>query len=301
MDQQMENPTLIKQWKKAGIKVIHDVCHQSEARLLSHVEMREKFGITCTFLDALALRLSIPLHWRELISENWTAPPIFPGGPLLLFPDQATVDINNLTAKQAYNALRSARKTENISLHRLLRAEGPLSVADEEEWFRVCKRVYATTRETKLQSFQFKVIHAITPCRKFLRQIRIADDDLCPKCAITDHIPHFFFQCSLVQPFWTAVSHWLSSQANIHMEHITPKEAVLGLNDSSPNGRITNFILLHFRYYIHRQRLFHDNHFELLHCLRELRGRLRCMERILRIEGKSHLFRKWHPLLQTLG
>lgn len=208
---------------------------------------------------------SIPLHWREAISRDWQPPPIFPTGPLLRFPGQSPVDISNLSAKQAYKALLSTKKTESAAYPRWSRVGDPSFVTDREEWSRVCGRVYAPTRETKLQSFQFKILHAITPCRKFLRQIRITDDDLCPHCGVTDDIPHFFFQCRLVHSFWITVSQWLSSQANIQLGHITRKEIILGVDSCSPNGAIANYILLHFRFYIHRQRLFHDNNFDLLH------------------------------------
>lgn len=247
------------------------------------------------------MRLSIPLQWRETLSANWSVPPIFPGGPLLMFPGQPPLDISNLTSKQAYKVLLAGKKVESTAFLRCYRTDSQLSVADRDEWNRTCKRIYATTRETKFQSFQYKIIHAITPCRKFLKQLRIVDDDRCPHCGITDDIVHFFCQCEKVQAFWTKVHQWLSSQADIHLQHVTPKEIILGVDDSSPNGSMINFILLHFRFFIHRQRLFHDNKFELLHWIAELRSRLRCLERVLRIEGKSQQFRKWRPLIQVLG
>lgn len=165
----------------------------------------------------------------------------------------------------------------------------------------MCKRAYITTRETKLQSLQFKILHSITPCRKYLRQIRKVDDEHCPQCGEVDDLTHFFFSCPKVKIFWAAITGWLYSQVNIDLSQVNAKEAILGIDDTSTSGRISNLILLHSRFYIHRQRLFHDNKFELLHWLAELRLRLRCMKTILQQEGKSRRFRAWDPLLQALG
>lgn len=42
-------------WEKAGISTVGDICHHSEGRLLSHVEIADRFNIRCTFLEALSL------------------------------------------------------------------------------------------------------------------------------------------------------------------------------------------------------------------------------------------------------
>lgn len=68
--------------------------------LSSHVEIQEKYGINSTFLEILAIRLSIPLAWRQALSRDWVLPPIFPGGPLLHFPEQGTEDIRNISPKK---------------------------------------------------------------------------------------------------------------------------------------------------------------------------------------------------------
>lgn len=272
-------------WARKGIRVVQDLCHDTQDRLLSHTELQEKYGVTATFLDALAIRHSIPIHWRQALSRDWVPPPLFPGGPLLLFPEQPPQDLMKLSSKKTYSLILSTKTSENPAFHRWKD-----KVRDQDEWTRVCRRPYITTQETKLQSLQFKILHAITPCKKYLRQIRILDDEHCPHCGEIDDLNHFFFLCPLVQSFW-----------NIHLEHITSKEAVLGLDDHSTKGKIANFILLHFRFFIHRQRLFHDNKFDLLHWLSELRLRIRCMKTNLQYQNKIGQARIWTPLLQALG
>lgn len=188
-----------------------------------------------------------------------------------------------------------------MAFHRWTRNGHPTPIRDKEEWKRVCKRAFAITSDTKLQSLQFKIIHAITLCRKYLRQITVVDDEKCTHCGEVDDITHFFFLCPKNQTFWNSIRQWLARHANINLDQITPKEAILGVDDLSSAGRITNFVLLHFRFFLHRQRIFHDNKFELIHWLSELRLRLRCLRNNLQEDGKIRHFACWKPLLQSLG
>lgn len=62
-------------WAKKGIRIVQDICHPTEDRLLSQVELQAKYEVRVTFLDMLALRLSIPILWRQMLSNNWLPPP----------------------------------------------------------------------------------------------------------------------------------------------------------------------------------------------------------------------------------
>lgn len=61
-------------WRGRGINTIDDLCNDEEGRLYSHSELSERYHIRCTFLEAIKMRLSIPLHWRSTISTNWSPP-----------------------------------------------------------------------------------------------------------------------------------------------------------------------------------------------------------------------------------
>lgn len=297
-----KGPLRNEAWAKQGIVIIQDLCHHSEGRLLSHLEVLEKYNVKCTFLDMLALRLSIPIQWRETLSRDWELPHIFPGGPTVIFSQgQTPEEVNNIFAKRAYSSILAAKKWENTAFHRWRLHDPATAIGGWDEWERTCRRIYQTTKETKFHSFQFKILHAITPCKKFLKRIRMVDSDLCDHCGVPDDLLHFFFHCAFVQKLWSSICNWSTSQVNIQLDHITPKEAILGVDDASPRGRVVNFLLLHFRFFVHRQRLFHDNKMDLTHWLAELRSRLKTLEMNLKMDGRSHLFRNWDPVLKALG
>lgn len=72
------------QWMGAGIVHISDLCHPNTGRFLSHTELAAKFDVSCSFLDLLKIRMSIPLHWRRLLSDT----PILPSPQISDFEER---------------------------------------------------------------------------------------------------------------------------------------------------------------------------------------------------------------------
>lgn len=67
---------------------------------------------------------------------------------------------------------------------------------------------YKTARDTKLQAFQYKLIHRVIPCNKYLANIRIKPDATCSYCDSTDTLQHFFYGCPSVNTLWDTLSSW---------------------------------------------------------------------------------------------
>ena len=78
----------------------------------------------------------------------------------------------------------------------------------EEEWADVFMRPYICLRETKLQSFQYKIINRIINCNKKLFDMKIKNSPACSYCDQTDDIGHFFFMCKDVYAFWKRICTW---------------------------------------------------------------------------------------------
>lgn len=69
----LQDPILRERWKEAGITRVQDVCHPEEGRLLSHKEIQDRFHVRCTFLEALQLRMAVPLHWRTALTRGFAS------------------------------------------------------------------------------------------------------------------------------------------------------------------------------------------------------------------------------------
>lgn len=95
-------------WRRAGIASIPDICHALEGRLLSHIEIQQKFGVPCTFLQTLSLRMGIPIRWCGLLSDDFQGE--VSATPEVSFPSGKILKIQQASAKQLYREMVSMGK-----------------------------------------------------------------------------------------------------------------------------------------------------------------------------------------------
>ena len=150
-------------WYRNGVKQIKDRVN-TEGHFLSHSEIHNKYRIQCTFLETLAIRKAIPFVWREILGENSNYN-VLPEYPVRV--DGMVKDIMEVSSKEIYWVL--AKKSE----------KEPSCVKKWEEisdiaidWPSVFHLPFKVFKETKLQSFQFRMLHRVIPCNGWLHQIR---------------------------------------------------------------------------------------------------------------------------------
>lgn len=187
-------------WIEAGILTIGQITHPAEGRLLGQEEIAEKFGLNVNFLQALSLRSSIPFEWRKLLSNGNRGDQ----QPKYEFRirDQK-FDILNSHQRSWYKAIVLSKAQEikrkaswDKELFRNEEAEGNI------DWEETYTLPYQVSRETKLHSFFYKLVHRLCPCNKYLHMIRIKDSPNCTTCQELDSLTHFFVECSKVKAFW---------------------------------------------------------------------------------------------------
>lgn len=287
-----------KGWEEKGIHTIGDLCHNSENTIMSHTEITEKFSIPCSFLEALSIRLSIPTRWKHSLTTNWQDNK----------PERETIDVKlhsnppkdiaNLTPKTAYASIIEGKDQKFTAQARWEKGDDGVQMPTLLHWSLACERIYSSTRKTKLQAFQFKLIHRIVPCRTYLKQIRIVDSDKCPICGKKDSIIHFFYWCETVAAFWSGVCGWFKrAEEEIYLDHLTPEEFLFGIPKDHRHSAIINNIVLNVKYYIHREKLFHEGKLELFQWLQEFRAKLQIERWICNRTGKAGKFN----ILSELG
>lgn len=298
------SPIVKPSWQAKGILTLHDICHPTQARLLSHQELTEKYDVRCSFLDMLSLRLSVPLAWRQSLSANWspTPDPSARSGAQIKLPGEQPADVLNVSPKQIYRAFISMMDHTSTAFGRWRDSpDFELGIASEEEWRDVAANVYKATRDTKLQTFHFKIINRIIPCGTYLQQIRISQSDTCALCGHSDTLHHFFYDCPSNVSFWQSIFRWFARVEDLRLEEISIKHLLLGLPQLAPNARKINAILMSVKFFIHRQRLFHQGKLELMHWLAEFRSKLLVEREISRRENRLTRFATWNRILQALG
>ena len=140
------------------------------------------------------------------------------------------------------------------------------SQISDDVWAKIFQRSYQTVRETKLQSLQFKIIHRIINCNKNIFDVKIKETAKCSYCDAIDDIPHFFMRCENVLNLWIRFFNWWNQVGyhNVNFPtHQSENEILFGLPNNGDNNVTLNFCMLHIKYYIYKQRLFHDNEMQL--------------------------------------
>lgn len=285
-------------WSKTGINYINDLIHEDEARFYSHEELANKYGVSSSFLDLLQIRSAIPLQWKRKLLGTSTQNPTF--SPSISDDEGSSLNILRQTSKQLYYAIIRFKKPLITSQRRWNEIFPIGEDTREEYWTENYKRSYLSARDTKLQSFQFRICHRIIPCNKFLKNIRIRQDDMCSYCQDQDSIQHFLFTCPATKTFWDNFCNWLATQVDIQI-HMSTRLFLFGVPISNPQDRIVNFLLLLIKFYIYRQKLFHQGRLCLLQFLGELRARLQIEKYILKLENKPDRFNPWNRLYAALG
>lgn len=176
-------------------------------------------------------------------------------------------------------------------------------VAEEnaaQYWADIYKSPYQAARDTKLQAFQFRVIHRFLPCNKFLHNIHIRRDDNCNTCQQPDSIEHFLYLCPTVKAFWDNVVAWFDREADLQLS-VSLRAFLFGVTPGVPQAKTINFLLLFTKFYVYRQKLYHQGSLSLIHLLGELRRRLQVERHLTLLEGKANGFRRWQRIYDALG
>ncbi len=71
--------------------------------------------------------------------------------------------------------------------------------------------------ETKLQTFQYKLIHLLITCQKNIFDMKLVDNAICLYCQETFHITHFFLFCPNEKQFWNTIFTWWNNLGDIQI------------------------------------------------------------------------------------
>jgi len=113
-----------------------------------------------------------------------------------------------------------------------------------------------TSKSTKLQAFQFSLLHQYTPHNYKLCKMKITTSPNCNHCTSVDTLPHRFYECKDVQLFWKQIERLYQEVYNRYIT-IDLKTVILGTirDDNIINTRPFNLCILVGKYYIHLTRL----------------------------------------------
>ena len=121
----------------------------------------------------------------------------------------------------------------------------------QEDWRVFYRMPYLITRDTKVQSFQYKILHQFFPCNYWLSKWNIDIEENCDMCGHCDTIEHYFIFCCISKTFWTSVFNWFSAITSVSVR-LTVEQMLLGIEIIDDDSILfsLNYVILLGKFFI---------------------------------------------------
>jgi hypothetical protein len=279
-------------WLKKGIiRIVHLL--GEDGNFLSHGDLNNKFETNFNFLDVLKIKYSIPAEWRKTIENSQI---FISNYDIKYYVNGTMYDFSKLKCKDIYWHIVLQRKRDPTCQARWAIEYPKLNEASDELWPNIYKLSFSITRETKLQSFQYRLIHHIITCRKKLFDMKLSENPKCLYCKNTDDIRHFFLFCPKVHAFWNSFFKWWNNLGDIEIAHnyeCLEECIIFGFQLRGEIFDVLNYCILVGKYYIHRIRLFEENNICFFNFLLDLKFKLTIEHNICNKNDKLDDFKKF--------
>ena len=267
-----KKPFYWKKWKQQGINTINDLLTKDNT-FLSHIDINRIYNVKCNFLDILQIRQSIPSDWKHKLfvhnKKDIDTDSLFIGNNM--------VKIENICTKLMYNLYIQCKQKQPSCILKWM-SDFPSSIgSDHELWADIFRLPFIVSRETVLQTFQYKLIHRLITCKKKLYDMRIAGDPNCLYCTGTDTLLHFFLFCPKIAAFWKYFFNWWNTLGDIEIttEYDNLEECILfGFEAEGGSFKVLNYCVLIAKYYIYLNRIHNNNSIDNYQYLVYLKSKL---------------------------
>ena len=177
-----------------------------------------------------------------------------------------------------------------------------LKEASDEVWSRIFKMPFNSIRETKYQSFQYKIVHRIIACNKWLCNIKIKDNSKCTFCNEEDSIEHFFLYCQDVKLFWSRWHNWwdYTTGLSVYKSEVIAECILLGFPGDDDVIQVLNYCVLIAKHYIYSQKLQLNGNPDLLQYLCYLKHKLSLEKQVCTQNSNSNCFDKYDIIYDML-
>ncbi len=294
----MENKSFEwKKWMESGIITVNDILGDNGV-CLNHNEINIKFNVKGNFLNALQIRQSIPIKWRETLENSKSC----------TISNECYVVVNNKAlplvktpSKTIYLKFVNRRRRSPTCIGKWTEEYPKFETASPELWQNIFKLPYIVVRETKLQSFYYRIVHRIITCNKKLYNMKLVPSPRCSYCDETDTLRHFFLLCDKVKHFWDSFFKWWNRLGDLQVCDV-PEECVLfGYQwETDDIFKVLNFCILNAKFYIHKQKLLNNNNIDLYDFLIILRYKLQLEKVVCENKEMNKEFEKYQFIYEQL-
>jgi len=250
-------------------------------------------------LEVLQIRNSIPSEWRRVLYESNKQSV---EEKKVFFIDNMMYKIDSITTKLIYLELIRQKGRSPSCIVKWSEDYPGFHNAHEDLWPNIFYNAFNTTQDTKLQTFQFKIIHRLIVCNKKLSDMKIKDDPKCDHCDEIDDLLHFFLFCPKANQFWNSFFNWWNNlgEIQISIDYDSLEESVIfGFLTEGGIFTVLNFCILLAKYHIYNQRIHNGNAIDFFQYLIELKNRLK-LEYTICTHKMTNDFEKYSFLFDQL-
>ena len=233
-----------KDWHALRIERVKDLLNNKN-EFISYQGMIQKVGKHFPFTKLLGLIDAIPCGWKQKLKAGYTEDnDAQRRNKVTLLPAKKIV------CKHARRIFVKRKFKEPLANNRLRR----LGVEDISKINEIHSLSFRMTKETKLNIFQFKLIHNILPHKVLLHKMKIVDSALCADCGGQETLRHLLVSCPSLRVFWSDVFAWWNSNSS-RAVLFDEFKILYGYNAADPNFFPFNYFILNAKFHIFKQKL----------------------------------------------
>ena len=194
-----------KDWDLKGIRYLRDIFEYTGI-MKDMTTLKQEYNIQMNFIEYLQLYNAIPGNWKEAMRSHY----ISAIGPVIT--DTSQFLISQKKGCRKYYKTLCKDLTLPVS-NAMQKWETDLECEiDAEEIPKVYTLIAKATKDVNLRYLQFKLLHRICPCNKFLTKINILNNELCDICENeVEDLLHIFWRCESINALWNDIFKWMET------------------------------------------------------------------------------------------
>jgi len=197
-----DKPANITSWKINGIVIVKNIFDENGNIVSRHV-LENKYNFHIKQMEYNSLIDAVPMEWKKCVKGK---------------PVDSSIKLKNdmVCVKGQWKTILKTQCKDFYWEFVSRLAQAPTAeqkwnkymYIDQAEWPDLYQLPYLTTRDTALQSFQYRILHRFFPCNYTLSIWYSDHTACCNSCDEVDYLEHYFFSCPQLDIFWGSIERW---------------------------------------------------------------------------------------------
>ena len=211
-------------WYINGVSHINDIIDE-QGNFFTWDRFSQTFNIQNQSFKYISFLHSIPKTWKKRLKDS--------AQKLTNLDIRKVIKIKHLkkSSNYFYNELMDAIVTKPVKSQEKWNNSLSEDIA-EEEWKKLYILPAKLTIDTKLRTFQMKILHDILPLNNWLFKCNLKETPKCTFCNLQNEtIEHLFWECIHSKNIWFKLIDWLKNFFPEEHQNIFNKKGILLGND----------------------------------------------------------------------